>query len=115
MIECAPLISRIDDSTLRLQPTAAKTQHVAVGMHHRHWSCSHVFHRPHLALSVELRPVYPVQIHELARDRASVLVRSGLDDGIAADDFLGLGERTVGDRQLAAARPYSKPRRARLQ
>lgn len=37
------------------------------------------------------------QLHELPRDCHRLFARLGLDDGEAADDFLRLGERAVGD------------------
>src|SRR4030095_16433938 len=54
------------------------------------------------AFALELGPVNPVQLHEPSRDVESLIFRLHFDDGVAADDFLGLGERAIGDRQRPA-------------
>jgi hypothetical protein len=39
-----------------------------------------------------------MELHESMRDLERLFARLGLDDRVAADDFLGFGERSVDDR-----------------
>src|SRR5689334_21622637 len=57
-----------------------------------------------LALDV---PFVAVDAEEALGQLDCLLHRFGLDDGIAANHFLRLGERAVGARQLAAAQAYA--------
>src|SRR5437867_1247648 len=69
----------------------------------------HILQGPHLRLPLELRPVDPVQLHELPREVEGFLFRTHLDQRVAAYDFLGLGEGSIRHLQLAAARANSQP------
>jgi hypothetical protein len=53
----------------------------------------HVLYWPDLGLALELRPVDPVQFHELPGDGIGLFLRLRLDERVAADNFFGLRKR----------------------
>src|SRR5256885_14129409 len=57
--------------------------------------------RADLAAAFPARHVVDVQLHELLRQRHGLLLVAQLEDGVAADHFLGLHERPVDDAKLA--------------
>ena len=58
--------------------------------------------RADFGFTFKIRHMDAMQLHELPRDCHRLFARLGFDDGEAADDFLRLGERAVGDGQLTA-------------
>src|SRR3954462_5391156 len=68
----------------------------------------HLGDRTDLAFAVELRPVHAMQLHELARQFQRLVLRCDLDQRIAADDLLALGERTIRHAELATAGPHAE-------
>src|SRR5829696_3375208 len=69
----------------------------------------HIIELPHLALALELGPVHSVQLHELPGQLHRLFPGADLDHGIATDDFLGRGERSVDDLELVAAGANPEP------
>src|SRR6185312_1183050 len=61
------------------------------------------FDRAQLALALELRPVYAVQLHEPHRHVECLLVRLQIEDRVAADQLLRFRERSVDHTELAIA------------
>src|SRR5688500_8348521 len=61
----------------------------------------HFVARPYFAFAFEIGNVNAVELHEAVGDLERFLPRRGFDDGVTADDFLGLSEGSVGDLQLA--------------
>src|SRR5687767_8408776 len=61
----------------------------------------HVLAWPYLALAFEIGNVETMQLHEAVGNLQRFLSRFRFDDRVAADDFLGFGEGSVGDLQLA--------------
>src|SRR5215211_6312827 len=59
--------------------------------------------RPDLALALKGGPVHPVQLHEVPGHLHRLIPRGDIDQGVAADDFLALGERSIGHRELVLA------------
>ena len=71
--------------------------------------------RPQLALSLELRPVNPMQLHELSGKLERFLFRLHLGDRIAADNLLAFGKRSIDDLEPSAAKPNLLSRVAGLE
>src|SRR5262249_62196072 len=69
-------------------------------------------HGPQLTGAFPARHVVEMELHELLRHRQRLGLGAEPEDGGAADRFLGLHERTVGDAQLAA---FDRDMRALLQ
>src|SRR5215510_9981353 len=69
-------------------------------------------HGPQLAGAFPARHVVEMELHELLRHRERLGLVAELEDGVAADDFLGFHERAVGDAELAA---FDRDVRALLQ
>src|SRR5277367_1270348 len=57
--------------------------------------------RAKLARSLPARHVIEVELHELLCHSHGLLLVAQLEDGIAADDFLGLDEGAIDDTELA--------------
>jgi hypothetical protein len=59
---------------------------------------------PHFALAfVGIPQDVGVKLHEAAALFDCLLLGVGLDDGVAADQLFGFGERAVGDGHLSSA------------
>lgn len=59
--------------------------------------------------------MHAMQLHELSCVLECFYLRLDVKDREAADVFLGLGERSIGDAHLAAAQPNEVPFRAGLE
>src|ERR1043166_8345211 len=71
-------------------------------------------HRPDLDLEIGDAAIR-MDLHDAARASDRLFVRVVMQDRETADHFLGLGERAVGDADLAARHRESMPLRARQQ
>src|SRR5690348_5447983 len=70
-------------------------------------------HLAHLGLAFPTRPVFLVQFHEAHRTFDCLFLRFQFKLGVAADHFLGFGERPVGYGHLATRKPDASTQRCR--
>src|SRR5262249_39570768 len=82
---------------------------------HRLLRWFHALERTDLALTFELGPMDPVQVHESSRQRKCFIVRLRLDKGVTADHLPRFGEWTVDHRDLTARQTDPFPFCCRLQ
>src|SRR5262245_9252712 len=69
--------------------------------------------RANFRFTLPARPVVLVELHELLRLLDRFFLGLQLEDCVSADDFLGLGKRTVGDAYLSAGHPHARAHRTR--
>src|SRR5712671_5760490 len=69
-------------------------------------------HLTNLSLALPARPVFLVKSHEADRPFNRFLLRFQLKLRVAADDFLGLGERPVGHGHLPSGEPDASAQRS---
>src|SRR5258708_6327164 len=110
--ECFPLKSR-PDADCGIPPfkqmKGGRLQHPLLTL----WGAvSEVVRPEHLTnfgLALPARPVFLVQFHEAYRPFDRLCFRLQIELCIAADNFLGLGERPVGHSHLPAGKTDTRP------
>src|SRR5215510_9844306 len=88
-----PLAPNTASTSCHRPGVAGRTVSLAAIRVTRAAASSHVFQGPYLARTVEFRPMDPMQVHELARQRERLLARLQLGERVASDQLLRLGER----------------------